>query len=164
MKLTAKELLDAIEAASVLGFPALQETAIDKLEGETIDPFVRLEIAKKLDIKEWLFLAYIDLVLREESITEDEEERLGFRLVIKLGRIREQVAKAQLKSPNRSAESLAIGIIRSTFMLDVAIPKKYDGGKVLYVCNGVYLYSDCATYLTDTIHKMVVKNMVFDSS
>lgn len=73
-------------------FSYIRERAIQELltTGMAMPTIEKIECAKSFEVKGWLFDGYMELLKRDETITDDEAERLGWKTATKLVRLREQ--------------------------------------------------------------------------
>jgi hypothetical protein len=62
-------------------------------------PVEKIECGRKFEMKEWLLDGLVGLLVRPESITDEEAEHLGWKTAAKLLRLREH----QLKLPRSPA-------------------------------------------------------------
>jgi len=65
--------------------------AIRELEGMKLDPVDRIVLAMEHNVPEWLDPAYVELCKREDPLREDEAERVGLNVTVKLYWAREKI-------------------------------------------------------------------------
>ncbi|KAG8994309.1 hypothetical protein FRB94_009965 [Tulasnella sp. JGI-2019a] len=90
-ELTLQQLSGALHLATMWDFDAARKYIIDQITIHHTDqpPLDRIELAMRCQVGEWLHPAYKTLCDRPEPITEQEGERLGYRRLIAICRIRE---------------------------------------------------------------------------
>lgn len=71
----------------------IRKRAIREIEGghAKLDPVERVVLAVRHNIPQWLVPAYQELCQRQDTLTEEEGEKLGLSTVIKLMRARESL-------------------------------------------------------------------------
>lgn len=80
LSFSTRFICDKIRARSIRELEAIQSR---------VDPIERIVLAVRHNIPQWLSGAYQELCQRQDSISEEEGERLGLSTVIKLMRARE---------------------------------------------------------------------------
>ncbi|KAF6751637.1 hypothetical protein DFP72DRAFT_1012155 [Ephemerocybe angulata] len=78
-------------------FEMVRRLAMDALELRVPDPIERILIARKYELDEWLYSAYLQLCLREAALNEDEGNQLGMRTTVLLAKSRELLAPKRSK-------------------------------------------------------------------
>ncbi|KAL5507225.1 hypothetical protein ACEPAH_6681 [Sanghuangporus vaninii] len=90
LSLSQDEWMSVLELSHMWSFVALREQAIKQLNAFDLNAFRRLRIARKYGIPGWVPKAYSELVDREEMLTNDEVEELGWVDAFAISRYREQ--------------------------------------------------------------------------
>jgi len=80
LSFSTRFICDKIRARSIRELEAIQSR---------VDPIERIVLAVRHNIPQWLSGAYQELCQRQDSLSEEEGERLGLSTVIKLMRARE---------------------------------------------------------------------------
>lgn len=78
-----------LDLAHMWGFSGIEQLSIKELEALDVDAILKFELARKYAIESWLRPAFEIMTGREEPLTDDEVQRLGWRLASQIGRIRE---------------------------------------------------------------------------
>ena len=71
-------------------FAGLTKHAITELDKSDMDPTLRIHTAYKYDIPGWIPKAYSEFVNRENALTDEEAEALGWQDAFKISCFREQ--------------------------------------------------------------------------
>lgn len=72
------------------GFTEIEHLSIRELENRfDVDVILKINLARKYSIESWLRPAFAAIMDREEALTDDEVQRLGWKLASQIGRIRE---------------------------------------------------------------------------
>jgi hypothetical protein len=74
---------------------AIQELSKKKIRMETME---KIECGKTCEVKEWVLDGYVELLKREETLTDQEAERLGWKTAAKLLLMREQYLSYTISS------------------------------------------------------------------
>jgi len=82
LSFSTRFICDKIRARSIRELEAIQSR---------VDPIERIVLAVRHNIPQWLSGAYQELCQRQDSLSEEEGERLGLSTVIKLMRAREML-------------------------------------------------------------------------
>ena len=82
LSFSTRFICDKIRARSIRELEAIQSR---------VDPIERIVLAVRHNIPQWLNVAYQELCQRQDSLSEEEGERLGLSTVIKLMRAREML-------------------------------------------------------------------------
>jgi len=83
------EWFAALDISTQLKIQGLREMAIERLSrDEPISPLKKIELAFKYNIQDWLMQGYIEFVTRQEVISVEDEEQLGWSRTSNLFRIR----------------------------------------------------------------------------
>lgn len=86
---TVKDCEAVLKLSTLSRFSELRGRAMKALSTK-LQPVDRIVLARECQIAAWLLLGYQELVDRNETISEADEERLGCRTAVKLLRIRDQ--------------------------------------------------------------------------
>jgi hypothetical protein len=76
----------------------IRNRTIRELGNANLDPVDKITLAVDYDVPDWLKPAYIDLCRRAEPIREEEAEKLGLGMTVKLARAREK-ARVLARTP-----------------------------------------------------------------
>jgi len=80
--------LAALEISTQLKIRGLREMAIEKLKDGPTSPFKKIELGVKYSIQDWLMQGYTEFVTRQEVMSVEDEERLGWSRTSNLFRVR----------------------------------------------------------------------------
>ncbi|EJC98678.1 uncharacterized protein FOMMEDRAFT_143095 [Fomitiporia mediterranea MF3/22] len=100
MDYSEEEWLSVLSLSNMWGFTRIRQTAIEKLQNNSIDLITKIELAHKYDIREWLFGAYLALGKRAEPLSVGEGARLGYDFALKMATVREQLLRDKIAHPN----------------------------------------------------------------
>jgi len=116
----------ALETSTLMGIRELRELAIRELDIGTLSPMKKVNLGIKYNTESWLMEGYIDFVRREEVISVEDEEQLGWSRTSALFRIRHRVLQGQ--HVNVSSD------IRKAFKNEFAdITTSFDNSLVSYL-------------------------------
>ncbi|KAG2006793.1 hypothetical protein CC2G_014539 [Coprinopsis cinerea AmutBmut pab1-1] len=82
--LTKSEWISVLKLSTRWYFNDLRKVAIDELSEVEMDPIQRVCLAKAYHVYDWLLEGYEELVEREDPITEEEGEKIGMGVALKL--------------------------------------------------------------------------------
>jgi len=85
----------ALETSTLMGIRELRELAIRELDIGTLSPMKKVNLGIKYNTESWLMEGYNDFVRREEIISVEDEEQLGWSRTSALFRIRHRVLDRQ---------------------------------------------------------------------
>jgi hypothetical protein len=86
--LNSDEWMAALKISSQLRIQGLREIAIEKLAGELTSPLKKIELGVEYCIQHWLMQGYTEFATRQEVISVEDEEHLGWSRTSNLFRIR----------------------------------------------------------------------------
>lgn len=95
-----ERLIALLSISTRFDFEMVRRLVMDALELRVPDPIERILIARKYELDEWLYSAYLQLCVREAALDEDEGNQLGMRTTVLLAKSRELIA------PRRSIHGL----------------------------------------------------------
>ncbi|KAH8111838.1 hypothetical protein DFH11DRAFT_1512330 [Phellopilus nigrolimitatus] len=98
--LSEQEWLSVLGLANMWSFTKIRQTAIEKLQHNSIDLITKVELAHRYDIREWLYGAYLALGKRLDPLSVEESARLGYDFAIKMGHVRERLLRDKIAHPN----------------------------------------------------------------
>jgi len=112
-KLSIEQWSAALHLATMWHFDAARKYAIDQISSEYTDQnhFDRVDLAMKCQVGQWLHPAYQALCERTESLSAEEGERLGYRRLTAICRIRE----SQARTPARQVKCGSCGYCQSGY-------------------------------------------------
>ncbi|CUA73781.1 hypothetical protein RSOLAG22IIIB_01298 [Rhizoctonia solani] len=84
-------LISALRIATAYGFEAMRTFAIQHLEKMSLGAIQRIQLAREFGLSSWEDPAFKELSERENAITEDEAQVLGFTTFARLAQAREDV-------------------------------------------------------------------------
>jgi hypothetical protein len=81
-------------------FTDIRERAIQELSKKEVDmgTVEKIECGKNYEVKEWVLDGYVELLRRDETLTDQEAERLGWKTAAKLLLLREQYLSSTISS------------------------------------------------------------------
>jgi hypothetical protein len=85
----------ALETSTLIGIRELRELAIRELDSGTLSPMKKVNFGIKYNIESWLMEGYKEFVTREEGISVEDEDQLGWSRTSALFRIRHRVLDRQ---------------------------------------------------------------------
>ena len=89
-----------LSASTRFKMEKVRNRAIRELASFTLDPVDQIVLAVQHDVPAWLKPAYVVLCQREDPIREEEAERLGLSMMVKLARAREMIRESpQVPTP-----------------------------------------------------------------
>lgn len=89
--LDAEQWISVLKLADMYNFATSRKQAVRQREPLLHDkPALRVALATRYDIKEWLLPALTTLVQREEPLGMEDYQYLGLETIIKLGGVREK--------------------------------------------------------------------------
>lgn len=103
VKLTQQEWISVLKLSTMWEFTELRERAKQELskQGMEMETVQKIECGRKYEIKEWVLEGYIALLRRSEIASDEEAERLGWKTVVKLYRLRDECfSTSQSESDN----------------------------------------------------------------
>lgn len=111
------EWIALLSISTRYGFDRIRDRAITALapgptpySSHVLNPVDMVVLALKHDIPQWLETAYVLLCMREQSLEEEEGEKLGVVTTIRLARARERFWKEQAaQSEGRLEEDVRLG-------------------------------------------------------
>ncbi|CAE6403347.1 unnamed protein product [Rhizoctonia solani] len=83
-------LISTPRVATIYEYQALRDCCIQHLERLELDPIKRLELAHEFDLPTWVEPAYHELGIRDEPITKEEANIIGFDAFISIAEMREK--------------------------------------------------------------------------
>ncbi|KAL5529478.1 hypothetical protein ACEPAG_5463 [Sanghuangporus baumii] len=89
IELEVTEWISVLRLAHLWAFEKLLDDAIGEIDRLSIDPALKISLAKKYNVSKWLRQSYFKLVMRLEPLTAAEVETIGTQCVLKLCEIRE---------------------------------------------------------------------------
>ncbi|KAJ3563769.1 hypothetical protein NP233_g8722 [Leucocoprinus birnbaumii] len=92
-----KDRLSLLEIADRLGFNRILKVTLGNMYARDIPNPTRIRLGTKYDLGYWLFLSYEELLKREESLSVDEAEALGFDRIISFIKAREFMLQERLE-------------------------------------------------------------------
>ncbi|KIM83731.1 hypothetical protein PILCRDRAFT_69082, partial [Piloderma croceum F 1598] len=94
LKLTRQEWCSVLKLSTMWEFTKIRKWAIDKLSEMKAEmgEIEMIEFGTSFDVKEWRLEGYDSLLKRGKTITDEEAERLGWKIAAKLLRLRERFA------------------------------------------------------------------------
>jgi len=99
------EWFAALDISTQLKIQGLREMAIERLSrDEPISPLKKIELAFKYNIQDWLMQGYIEFVTRQEVISVEDEEQLGWTRTSNLFRVRHRYLEGAMFSNRNDAE------------------------------------------------------------
>ena len=87
---TVSEWTSVLAVSSRWDFDIHRTIAQEKLS-QIASPIERILLSRQFDVKEWLVPAFLQLCMREESLTLEEGKMLGMENVILLADIRQAI-------------------------------------------------------------------------
>ncbi|CAE6463408.1 unnamed protein product [Rhizoctonia solani] len=84
-------LISALRIATAYGFDSMRTFTIQHLEKVSLGAIQRIQLAREFGLPSWEGPAYKELTERENPITEEEAQVLGFAAFSKVARTREEV-------------------------------------------------------------------------
>ncbi|CAE7192797.1 unnamed protein product [Rhizoctonia solani] len=104
-------LISALRISSAYGFDRMRDFAIQHLEKASLGAIQRIQLAREFGLLSWEDPAYKELSERENAITEEEAQVLGFAAFAKLAQAREEhkdkLKKEQEEKAKKEAEAKA---------------------------------------------------------
>jgi hypothetical protein len=92
----------------------LREDAIVQLTTLVTDPAEKLLLSDKYDVPAWSIPALLDLVNRDDTITEDVLARIGASRTLKVVALRERRFRAQASiEPHKCGTCGALGVVQT---------------------------------------------------
>jgi len=88
IKMTSDEWISVLKLSTMWEFSEYRKLAIDKLS-KSLRLVDKICLAKEYKVADWLMEGYIGLASRQETISSDDEEKLGLSTVVRLFRLRE---------------------------------------------------------------------------
>jgi hypothetical protein len=85
----------ALETSTLMGIRGLRELAIRQLDSGTLSPMKKVNLGIQNNIESWLMGGYKEFVTREEVISVEDEDQLGWSRTSALFRIRHRVLDRQ---------------------------------------------------------------------
>jgi hypothetical protein len=95
LELNQQEWMSVLKLCTLWEFADVRGRAIQELTKESIGSIEKIECGKSYDVKEMLLEGYIELLKRDETISDEEGERLGWKTASKLHFLREQYISGQ---------------------------------------------------------------------
>jgi len=101
-KFSLDEWISILSISSRYDMDTIRQRAIRQIISHRprIDPVVKIALAEKHNIPDWLASAYASLCQRANPLEEWEAERLGMRVAVKLARAREAVREFSSRPPS----------------------------------------------------------------
>jgi hypothetical protein len=92
-------------------FTDIRERAIQELSKKEmgVGTVEKIECGKNYEVKEWVLDGYVELLRRDETLTDQEAERLGWKTAAKLLLLREQYLSSTISSHYSSIISQSCG-------------------------------------------------------
>lgn len=89
--LTIEQWSAALHLATMWHFDAAKKYMIEAIKSQHTDqsPFDRLRLARKCLVGQWIHPVYLSLCNRDEPLTAEEGEELGYRCLMAICRLRE---------------------------------------------------------------------------
>jgi len=131
VQLTQQEWISVLKLSTMWEFTELRERAKQELlkQEMKMGTVEKIECGRKYEIKEWVLEGYITLLRRPEIASDEEAERLGWKTVAKLYRLRDAcLSISQSESPNLASQCCQCG--------------RDFGGDSTYYCS----YKSCRFY------------------
>lgn len=90
--LSIDDWTDLLAISTRFDFDKVRKRAIKEIENSQppVDPVTKVMLANKHDIPEWLQASYISLCERTEPLEEEEAEKLGLPMTVKVAKLREK--------------------------------------------------------------------------
>jgi hypothetical protein len=100
VKLTQQEWISVLKLCTMWEFTDIRERAIQELSKKEVDmgTVEKIECGKNYEVKEWVLDGYVELLRRDETLTDQEAERLGWKTAAKLLLLREQYLSSTISS------------------------------------------------------------------
>jgi len=94
LTLTRQEWISVLKLSTMWEFTKIRKWAIDELSKMKTEmgDMGMIECGRNFDVKEWWLEGYVGLLNRGETITDEEAERLGWKIAARLLRLRERFA------------------------------------------------------------------------
>jgi hypothetical protein len=158
------EWVAALKVSTELGIQVIQKRAIRELRGK-LTPLEMVELGTECGVADWLKQAYKTFATRTESISVEDEEKLGCARTSKLFRVRHR----RIKKPN--AWSLEEDI-EHTFTSELADMTRVDRSPISYLQTDIhtvvdprYMQRDDVYYFDDivflvSICKIILENLM----
>jgi hypothetical protein len=104
--LTEEEWGSVLKLANMWGFSEIRERAIQEMSKTRKQPADGILLGKEYRVVQWLLNGVAELVIRDVMISEEEAEKLGLKMVLKLCGVRETY---RAKPRNHYDDKLEIG-------------------------------------------------------
>jgi len=90
--LSIEEWTDLLAISTRFDFDKVRKRAIKEIENSQppVDPVTKVMLANKHDIPQWLQASYVSLCERSEPLEEEEAEKLGLSMTVKVAKLRER--------------------------------------------------------------------------
>ncbi|KAL5528370.1 hypothetical protein ACEPAF_7506 [Sanghuangporus sanghuang] len=99
--LTLGQCTAIFDLTRMWGFDNVRRIAKDRIRTTlwpTIPSVDKITLALEYEVEDWYFDAYYETVIREEPLSVEEMQKLGFNLAAKIAKVREKVARAPTHS------------------------------------------------------------------
>ncbi|KAL5490048.1 hypothetical protein ACEPAI_4881 [Sanghuangporus weigelae] len=167
IELDVTEWISVLRLAHLWTFRKLLDAAIEEIDRLSIDPALKISLAKKYNVSKWLRQSYFKLVMRLEPLTAAEVETIGTQCVLKLCEIREWRYKWILDGRIRNLWGEQPRPIRHTGVHHSSRKQSEDMLPALQIGLDPDVFSDeiTATYVTQlqsAVHEAITKAFDLD--
>ncbi|KAJ7066267.1 hypothetical protein C8F01DRAFT_1365852 [Mycena amicta] len=102
--------LSVLKLSTMWYFIDARELAIAQLDLRSLTPVERILLSRQYDVAKWLRSGYTELAQREEGISLEDAEKIGFKTTVQLYQIREAAIKTYVPlHGNRGADYAGTG-------------------------------------------------------
>ncbi|KAJ7117490.1 hypothetical protein C8R44DRAFT_738389 [Mycena epipterygia] len=89
-----EDWISVLKLSTLWYFLDARELAIQQLNGQNMGSVERILLARKYAVSAWLRTGYTDLARREESISLEDAEKIGWETAVRLYQVRETAIKS----------------------------------------------------------------------